>query len=303
MASVPHSRFAHHAWLGWWERVPEDEPLVLVDRRQVAHCLMYLATGVVNARCVSRGSEQRYRAGAGTVRFDPIDGERRIFIGQHNPAYDHFTLVIPPGEPEAIVRSEGVGSCATLRHLIAAADAELQWCIRRLALPAPPAKGPGAHHDEAARRLILRLHRLSGGPAPDWECDGSGFDRVELRNLVDHIDAHLRVAPGLADMGRLTALSPSHFARKFRRATGCSLQRFVNRRRIQASFRLLQDDALPLAQVACELGLSSQSHFTRLFSGLTGMTPAKFRKHVQRPASGRSRRPSGAVKKKKRGGG
>lgn len=46
----------------------------------------------------------------------------------------------------------------------------------------------------------------------------------------------------------------------------------------------LKTDA-PLASVALDLGFSSQSHFTRLFSSLTGMTPAKYRKQV-RPVVG-----------------
>jgi len=38
----------------------------------------------------------------------------------------------------------------------------------------------------------------------------------------------------------------------------------------------------PLARIALDLGFSSQSHFSRLFSDLTGMTPAKHRKQFRR---------------------
>ncbi|MBM4013222.1 MAG: helix-turn-helix transcriptional regulator [Planctomycetes bacterium] len=41
------------------------------------------------------------------------------------------------------------------------------------------------------------------------------------------------------------------------------------------------DHRRPLASVALDLGFSSQSHFTRLFSSLTGMTPAKYRKQFR----------------------
>ena len=79
----------------------------------------------------------------------------------------------------------------------------------------------------------------------------------------------------------LAGLSPSHFAKKFRQSTGLSLNRFVNRRRIIHSLETLKADA-SLASIALDLGFSSQSHFTRLFSGLTGMTPAKYQKGVKR---------------------
>jgi AraC family transcriptional regulator len=77
-------------------------------------------------------------------------------------------------------------------------------------------------------------------------------------------------------------LSPGHFARKFRHSTGLSLQRFLNQRRIGRSCEMLREGSLALARIAIELGFSSQSHFTRLFSGLTGTSPQRFRRLQQR---------------------
>jgi AraC-like DNA-binding protein len=51
----------------------------------------------------------------------------------------------------------------------------------------------------------------------------------------------------------------------------------VNRRRILRSLATLKND-VSLASVALDFGFSSQSHFTRIFNGLTGMTPAKYQK-------------------------
>ena len=43
---------------------------------------------------------------------------------------------------------------------------------------------------------------------------------------------------------------------------------------------LLQTGSTPLSQIALDLGFSSQSHFTRLFSSLTGFTPASYRRQI-----------------------
>jgi AraC-like DNA-binding protein len=40
----------------------------------------------------------------------------------------------------------------------------------------------------------------------------------------------------------------------------------------------MKTDGVPLAQQSLDLGFCSQSHFTRLFSGLTGITPHQFRR-------------------------
>jgi len=99
-----------------------------------------------------------------------------------------------------------------------------------------------------------------------------------MRQVVAHIDAHLGVSMSLESMGNTVGLSPGHFARKFHHSTGESLGRFMNRRRIGASFAILRVGEQPLLQVALALGFSSQSHFTRLFSGLTGIKPDSFRR-------------------------
>jgi len=107
--------------------------------------------------------------------------------------------------------------------------------MERLSVPRSGIREQQLRKDEAARRLLFRLHELGGGGVPDWHADGSIFGRVEMLQYVDYIDAHLRLAPTLSAMALVAALSPSHFAKKFRRSTGVSLQRFVNRRRILAS--------------------------------------------------------------------
>lgn len=134
----------------------------------------------------------------------------------------------------------------------------------------------------AGLTLMLRLLTMNGRRVPAWNADRSVFGRRILGELVASIDEHLRPAPTLVDIARLVGMSPGHFARRFRRSTGLSLHRFVNQRRLRKSLSMLQE---PCAQVACvaeELGFSSQGHLTRLFSHLTGMTPAKYQKQFTR---------------------
>ena len=189
-----------------------------------------------------------------------------------------------------VAESEGViWTFDDLHCFVAPHDPVLRWCMERLSVPPSGVRELQLRKDEAARRLLFRLQELGGGGVPDWEADGSVFNRAELHRFVDYIDAHLRLAPTLSAMALMAALLPSHFARKFRLSTGLSLQRFINRRRIAASIPLLQANADTLAGIALDLGFASQSHFTRLFSDTTGMTPAKFRKQHRRTVGWRAR--------------
>jgi AraC family transcriptional regulator len=137
----------------------------------------------------------------------------------------------------------------------------------------------------AARALIVRLVELLGGNAPDWHEDLGVFSPPAMNRIVEYIDAHLHHHIGLEEIASIVGHSSSHCARKLRRTEGLSLGRFVNRRRLAKALFVLRNDSTPLSQVALDLGFSSQSHFTRLFSTLVGMTPASYRKTFK-PAVG-----------------
>jgi AraC-like DNA-binding protein len=195
--------------------------------------------------------------------------------------------MIPTTEKAEIAAAEGTDPLAQVRPrpLLASEDVELTWCMANLASRNLGDGRATGSEDETSRQLILRLVALSGGGTPDWHADGSMFDRRVLEHLIEYVDAHLKITPSLSEIGLRVGLSPSHFAKKFRQSTGLSFHRFVNRRRIVASLESLKDRSKSLAHTALELGFSSQSHMTRLFSDTTGMTPAKFQKQV-RPAMG-----------------
>jgi AraC-like DNA-binding protein len=275
------SEYSHHTWLGYWLNAPATAS-VTIHRRHVTHNLTYVGAGGIAVRSLGRAVHHNYHLATGNVEFFPADQEIHTYIGTPNAPCDDYFLMIPPPEEEDIAASEGMDPLAAAPTLHACEDVELRRCMMRLASRTSHDSPVAGREDEASRQLILRLLQLSGRGVPEWHADGSVFDRRTLSQLVEYIDAHLKIAPCLSDMGLRVGLSPSHFARKFRQSTGLSLHRFINRRRILSSFELLKDHSRPLADTALELGFSSQSHFTRLFSGLTGMTPAKYRKQVKR---------------------
>lgn len=134
----------------------------------------------------------------------------------------------------------------------------------------------------AARHVIMRLCAMIGGGRPERHKDTSVFSPVAMREIVELIDSHLSVPMSLATMANVVGLSAGHVARRFHRSVGLSPNRFINKRRIGMSFAMLRSGMRPLSRIALDLGFSSQSHFTRLFSSLTGTTPQRFwRLHLQ----------------------
>jgi AraC family transcriptional regulator len=79
-------------------------------------------------------------------------------------------------------------------------------------------------------------------------------------------------------MAALVHLSPYHFARQFKAATGLAPHQYVIARRIERAQKLLLTDAkLGMTEVAFRSGFANQSHFCLHFKRIVGLTPTQFR--------------------------
>ncbi len=81
----------------------------------------------------------------------------------------------------------------------------------------------------------------------------------------------------LEELAAQACLSPFHFSRLFREATGLSPHRYVIDRRVQAARQELARSNLSLAEIALEFGFGSQANFTRVFRKATSLTPGQYR--------------------------
>ena len=71
-------------------------------------------------------------------------------------------------------------------------------------------------------------------------------------------------------------MSKYHFCHLFKRSTGLSPHQYVKRVRVQRARQLLAEHRLSLVEIANELGFSDQSHFTRTFHTVVGVTPSQY---------------------------
>lgn len=270
------------SWSGVWSTIGAEGATIELSMRQLTHCLIYTSRAPASVRWVRRCREERFRVDTGTVRFSPADDAEHTLVGDCRPGHRFFTLLIPPGHLSDVAEEEGIPTVPELRHSVSSSDAILTSCLRTLSRPRRVGDGAeGIGQEVAARSLLLRLMAINGGRLPDWRTDGGVFDRPTLVRLVETIDAGIVAPPSLPALAREMGLSASHFARKFRRSTGISLERFIHHRRIRRAMTMLQGET-PLPELAVGLGFCSHSHFTRVFSALTGITPSAFRRQFRR---------------------
>jgi len=82
----------------------------------------------------------------------------------------------------------------------------------------------------------------------------------------------------LSELAREVGIHPAYLAASFRRHCGCTVGDYLRRQRVDYACRRLTKSDVSLADIALEAGFADQSHFTRVFSRLTGQTPGQFRR-------------------------
>jgi len=98
-----------------------------------------------------------------------------------------------------------------------------------------------------------------------------------IARAIDYVEAHLAEELSIEVLAGVAALSPFHFAKTFKQATGLPPHRFVAARRVERAKVLLGTTALPIAEIAYRVGWENVSHFTQAFRTATGTTPGAWR--------------------------
>jgi AraC family transcriptional regulator len=104
---------------------------------------------------------------------------------------------------------------------------------------------------------------------------------AQIRKALDAIDEWMSSGIRISALAGELGMGTHQFTRLFRQTMGQSPYRFAMLRRIELARGLLEETALPLAEIALELGFVSQSHFTSAFNREVKTTPAAYRSSFQ----------------------
>jgi AraC family transcriptional regulator len=172
-----------------------------------------------------------------------------------------------------------------------AAIANIAGVLAREALRGEP--GGQVYAQSLASILAVHLlrhyaQRADGGAsqleqtAPAAPVEGSARNGAHPRAVSDALEfIHANYARDLSLTGIAAAahLSPFHLARLFKQCLGVSPHQYLIQVRVNSARWLLSAGSgeRSLAEVATAVGFADQSHLTRHFKRVTGMTPRRFR--------------------------
>ena len=129
--------------------------------------------------------------------------------------------------------------------------------------------------------LVDRLHEI----ARSAQRPQQGFSVITRKLLEEYINQQLELRIDIPMIAHLTGLPQAQCERNFRNAFAVSLHKYVVSRRVDVAIDRLTSSAVPLAQLAHELGFSSQAHFSTVFRQMKGVTPGKYRECKLRSAT------------------
>ncbi len=271
--------YPHLSWFAYGLTLKPPRVFVLHEYKAVTHRLIVTEGGDADFLWTTGEVHVAGHVTGGSLGFFPCDNAQHTLGITAAGDYRGQELLLPSKHLENVCEAEGARKTTDFTVLPVFHDTHLLSCLVRLL-----AGGIHGHLAEdvgteiAARQVIIRLAEISGGRPPDWLKDTSVFASPVMARIVERVDALLHARTSLQEVSDGFGLSPSHFARKFQHSTGLSLNRFINQRRIRRSLVLLKAARVPLAQLSHDLGFCSQSHFTRLFGALTGLSPHQFRR-------------------------
>ena len=129
-------------------------------------------------------------------------------------------------------------------------------------------------------RNIVATAAKKGIPVPAFSTALAlqASDRKQIEELrswaADHLAEDLRVE----NLAAQAAMSPRNFARVFLKSTGITPARFVERIRVEAARRRLEECDDSIEKIASDCGLGSVQALRRTFRRVLKVAPGEYRK-------------------------
>ena len=130
---------------------------------------------------------------------------------------------------------------------------------------------------QAMKQLLMLFAQHLGEYADRLWAIPRPAEPPSVMGAKEFIHAHFTEPVTLAQVATAVHVSPFHFCRVFRAATGVTLTEYVSRLRVERAKTLLVDGFVRVSEVAYATGFGSISQFNTVFRRCVGKTPTQYR--------------------------
>jgi AraC-like DNA-binding protein len=184
---------------------------------------------------------------------------------------------------DAIARDAGARRGGPLRYTPGTGiDDPVLRDIARLLLPSfdRPTEANRLFVDHMTLAAATHVVDTYGEWAPRSRLRTSGLTTRQQRRATELMAAQVDGDLSVEDLARECGLSAGHFSRAFRRTMGLAPHQWLVRYRVARAKELMLTP-MPLSEVALACGFADQSHLTRVFTRLVGISPSAWRRLMQ----------------------
>jgi AraC family transcriptional regulator len=114
---------------------------------------------------------------------------------------------------------------------------------------------------------MLRVNKTESNKKPTWV---SEVNMILNDEFLDNLT--------LEYLSKALSIHPVHLSRDFSKYFNSTLGEYIRKLKVQKSLQLISEKKLDLTSIAFECGFSDQSHFTRCFKEVNGISPSEYRK-------------------------
>lgn len=99
-----------------------------------------------------------------------------------------------------------------------------------------------------------------------------------IQTVRGYIDEHISEEFSLDKLAKTANVNKYYLCRLFKSQLGISPMSYVIKRKVEYSKKILEDSTCNIALIANTLSFSDQSHYSKSFKAMTGLSPTQYRK-------------------------
>ncbi|OZI59850.1 hypothetical protein CAL28_10175 [Bordetella genomosp. 11] len=212
---------------------------------------------------------------AGGISITNLEEEWRC---HHLSAFDNFRIQIDHERLRELAAQSGAARDFFLRNPAGKVDRTMQSLVNAIA-PALERRSDldRLYIDHIASAMMIHIISTYGGPLRRGSYVPTLGARRE-RRIVEYMRHHVATDISVEDIAAECGISAGHFTKAFFQSTGLTPHQWILRARVDLAKDMLRQD-IDIASIANSCGFSDQSHFSRVFKKLTGVSPARWRKN------------------------
>lgn len=126
---------------------------------------------------------------------------------------------------------------------------------------------------------IVRMEKDNSNKSNVNKLDEGSYN-VYIKEILNYIEKNINKNITLEDAAAFVNLSPHYLSKIFKKETKVNFITYLTNRRIDIAKEMLEDESIPISNIAIDLSYSKSNYFSKVFKKKVGLTPSEYREKI-----------------------